>query len=123
MPTVAREHARRAVVAGADEHVGFESHDPWHAGVDFLGAFYFRIEVAVLARAVGVFEVNEKEIVLRPILFEHLHLLVERLGIAEDVHANEPRETFVHGIDGDRAGFEAVDFLVAGRIGFGGNTT
>ncbi len=123
MPTVAGEHARRAVVAGADEHVGLESHDPRHAGVDFFGAFHLRIEVAVLAGAVGVFEMNEEEVVLRPILFEHGHLLVERLGVAEDVHAHEPRETLVHRIHGDRTGAQAVDFVVAGEAGLGGDTT
>lgn len=123
MPTVAGEHAWRAVVAGADEHVGLESHNPRHTGVDFFGASHLRLEVAVLAGAVGVFEMNEEEIVLRPIRFEHGHLLVECLGIAEDVHAHEPRETLVHRIHGDRTGAQAVDFVVTGEAGLGGDTT
>ena len=115
MPTVAREHAGRAVVAGDDEHVGLQGHDPRHAGVELFGAFHLGVEVAVLAGAVGVLEVDEEEVVLRPVLFEHVHLLVERLGVADDVHADESGEALVHRIDGDRRGLEAVDFFVAGQ--------
>ena len=102
VPTVAGQHARRAVVAGADQHVGLEGHDPRDAAVNFLGPLHLGVEVAVFARAVGVFEVDEEEVVVVPILFEHLHLLVERLGLADNIHADQSGQALVHRIDGDR---------------------
>jgi hypothetical protein len=121
VPAVAGEHARRAVVAGGDEDVGLEGHDLRHGGVEFLGPLHLRIEVAVFAGAVGVLEVDEEEVVLVPVLFENLHLLVERLGMAEDVHADELGEALVHRVDGDRGGAEAVDLFVAGNARLAGD--
>ena len=48
--------------------------------------------------------------------FEHVDLLVERLRLADDVHADQPGEALVHRIDGDRRGLQAVHFFVAGQI-------
>ena len=48
------------------------------------------------------------------------HLLVERLRLADDVHADEPREAFVHRVDGDRGGPQAVDFFVARQLRLAG---
>ena len=88
VPTVALEHAGRAVVAGDDEYVGVERVDARDGGVELFGAFHLCGEVAVFAGAVGVFEVNEEEVVLLPVLFEQRHLLVERLRFADHVHAD-----------------------------------
>ena len=52
--------------------------------------------------------------------FEHGHLLVERLGFADDVHADESGEAFVHRVDGDRGGAQAVDFFVARQLRLAG---
>ncbi len=68
MPTVALQEARRAVVAGDDEHRRVERGDRGHGRVELFDAFHLGVEVAVLAGAVGVFEVDEEEIVAVPVL-------------------------------------------------------
>src|SRR5262249_248716 len=90
-------------------------------GVEVLGPLYLGVEVAIFTGTVGVFVVDEEEVVLRPVFFEHGHLLGERLGFADDVHADEPREAFVHRVDGNRRGTEAVDFFVARQVGLAGD--
>ena len=58
----------------------------------------------------------KKKSYLRPVLFEQRHLLVERLRLADDVHADQLGEALVHRIDGDRGGLQAVDFFVARQL-------
>ena len=100
--------------------VGLERRDARHRGVELFDPLHLRGEVAVFAGAVGVFEVDEEEIVLRPVLFEHVDLLGERLGLADDVHADEAGQAFVHRIDGDGGGLQAVDFFVARQLRLAG---
>ena len=68
VPTVALQHAGRAVVAGDDQHGRLERRDPRHGGVELFDPLHLGVEVAVFARAVGVLEVDEEEVVLRPVL-------------------------------------------------------
>ena len=60
--------ARRAVVAGDDQHVRLQSFDPRDDRVEFLDPLHLRFEVAVLAGAVGVLEMQEEEVVVLPVL-------------------------------------------------------
>ncbi len=112
----------RAVIAGHDQHRRFHGRDAGNCRVEFFDPLYFRREVAVLAGAVGVFEVDEEEIVGRPICPEHVDLLGKRLGFADDVHAHQPRQAFVHRINGNRRGTQAVHFLVARQFRLFGET-
>ena len=82
--------------------------------------FTFAAKLPSSPRAVGVLEVDEEEIVLRPVLFEHVDLLGERLRLADDLHADQPGQALVHRIDGDRGGPQAVDFFVAGQVRLAG---
>ena len=49
--------------------------------VELLDPLHLLVEVAVLAGAVGVLEVDEEEVVVVPMLFEHVDLFVQRLGL------------------------------------------
>ena len=47
---------------------------------------------------------------------EDVDLLGERLGLADDLHADELGQALVHRIDGDRRGLEAIDLFVARQV-------
>ena len=116
VPTVAFQFGRRAVIAGHDQHRRIQCGDARNCGVEFFDPFHLGREVAVFAGAVGVFEVDEEEIVLAPILLEHVDLLGQRLGLADDFHADQPGQTLVHRIDGDRRGPQTVHFFVRRQL-------
>ena len=108
------------MVAGDDEHGRIEHSDARDGVVELFDASDFGVEVAVFAGAVGVFEVEEEEVVFGPVAFEDVDLLVERLGCTDNVHADEAGKAFVHRIDGDGGGLQSVDFFVGGKLGFFG---
>ena len=112
MPTVALQEAWRAVVAGNNQHRGFQLIDARNRRVEFFDSFHLGVEVAVFARAVGVFEVNKKEIVVGPFAFRARLFVQQAFGLADDVHADQSSEPFVHRVDGNRRGLQPVDFFI-----------
>ena len=111
---VRRHLSGRAVVAGNDEAIVFaeERFDRRHDLVELFDHLALLFEVSVFAAAVGVLEVQEEEVVLIPILFKDFDFFLERGGLADELHADEGRESFVHRVDGDRGGVETVEFLI-----------
>ena len=60
MPAMTAQKARRAVVTRDDQHFGFKGEDARNMGIKLFDMPDFPIEVAVFARAVGVFVVQEE---------------------------------------------------------------
>ena len=74
------------------------------------------VEVAVLARLVGVLVVEEEEVVVVPGLGEALHVLLDLVGGRQFLHADQFRHAAVHGRAGDDCGPNAEPLLHAGPV-------
>lgn len=120
VPTVAAQEAGSAVVAGDDRDGGIQFQHARDDGVEFFRPLHLGIEVSVFAGAVRVFEVDKEEVVFVPALLQDVHLLAERLSLADDVHADKSRQALVHRIDRDGSGLETVYLFVARQVRLGG---
>ena len=105
---MAPDRARRGVIAGDGEHVGLFAQQDWQRRVQFLNRLDLRAEVSVLAGFVGVLVVDEEVIVA----VELSHIALELFG---DVgwpfdlrHPDQLRQAFVHWVDGQGRGPQAV---------------
>ena len=114
MPAMTLQVGRCAVIAGDDEHVRVQVEDAGDRGIKLFRLLDFGREVAIFTSAVGVFVVHKEEVEILPVLFQQVQLLVQGLRLADDVHPHQACQTFVHWIDGDRRGLEAIDFFIAG---------
>ena len=117
VPAVALELARRAVVAGHDQHVGRRARrSPAISASSSSIISTLRGEVAVLAGAVGVLVVQEEEVVVVPVPAPASRSArPSSLPGSRIVHADQPGQAPVHRVDGDGGGAQAVDLLHRGR--------
>ena len=113
MPRVTLKIARRAVVTRNNQNFRLQCRNLGHDRIEFFDASDLFREVTIFTRAIGVLEVDEEEIVRVPILFQDIDLLLQRLSLANNIHPDESRETFVHGINCNGCRSEAVNLLVA----------
>ena len=123
MPGMAFEDARRRMVAGNGENVWFFSKEDWERGIQFRNRIAFAGEVAVLALHVGVFEMDEEEIVVGMFGEIALELLGDGLRPFQPGHADELRQAFVHGIDGEATSPQAVAIGEGRNGGLMGNSS
>ena len=74
------EQTRCAVVSGHNGDGRIEVRDRGNRSIEFLNAFHLAGKITVLARAIGVFKMDKKEIVILPLIFDdppfvHPHVL------------------------------------------------
>jgi len=105
---VALEDGRGRVIAGDREDVGLEGEHARQQRVEALQRGDLRVEIAVLARLVGVLVMQEEEVVMLPLLLEGVDLLRERPARLEHLHPDEAGEPAVHRIRRDGPGLVVV---------------
>ena len=103
------------MVACHQENIGFQRANLWNDVVQSFNHFHLAGEVAILARRVGVLEMEEEKVVVVPSLGQGLDLIIEgRSGVA-DVHTHQPGKASVHGIDGKGKSIETIDVFEGGN--------
>ena len=108
MPGVPFEDTGCRVIAGDGKDVRFFSQQNRERGVQFGNSVAFGGEVAVLALHVGVFEMDEKEIVIAVFAKVALKLLSDVLRPFKFAHADKLRETLIHRIHSKAAGAQSI---------------
>src|SRR5436305_13633126 len=116
LPAVTDEDRRRGVVARHHENVGSQRTHLRHVRIEALEGGHLRVEVAVLARLVGVLVMHEEEVVRLPVLAERRDLALERPTGLQHVHADELGEAAIHRIGRDGCPAEAVDLRKARQL-------
>ena len=72
---MALQVTRRTMIASNNEHCWVELFNAWQNPVELFDLLYLFGKVTIFARAVGVLEVDEEEIVVLPVLLESVDLL------------------------------------------------
>ena len=103
--------AGRGVIAGDDNHVRVQFHELGQLRVKGLDHLDLAGEVAILARAVGVFVVDEEEVERVPVRPGDLELVGQVLARVEDRHPDQLGQAAVHGVNGDGRRPEAIKFV------------
>jgi len=111
VPTVTFDGARRAVVAGDGDDGGLGGHQQAEGGIGFFNGGDFAGKVAIFTVHVGAFDVDEDVIKRLEGVRGGGEFFFYCLRAFDFLHADELGETFVHRVDGDGGGFEAVAFL------------
>ena len=97
------------MIARHDEHIGIEIADARQQSVYLLDLFDLGLEVSILAAAVGVLEVHEEEVILRPMAAQSGDFLLESCPGIQHIHAHQLGHAPIHGVDGDGTGAQLED--------------
>ncbi len=116
MPGMAFERARSGVVAGDGEDVGTFLEENGEGGVKFFDGLFLGGEIAVFAKHIGVFVVDEEVVVVVVFGEVALELFGDGLRAFDFFHADELGEAFIHRIDGETGGLEEVTILEQGNV-------
>src|ERR1051326_2010298 len=113
MPGVAFDQARSRMVASNSENIRFLAKENGKRSVEFFDGLALGRKVAVLSIHVRIFVMDEEIVVIVVFGEVALELFGNGLRPFKFCHANELGEAFVHWIDGDAAGAQAVSLLKA----------
>jgi len=109
------------MIAGDDQDVGLERQKVRQGLVDAFDDFDFALKVPVFPHAVGFFDMDEEEVVLRPCFLGGSEFVFGRLTLKrDDFHPNQVRHTAIHRINCNAAGVQSKHLIKLGQTGVGG---
>ena len=115
MPGVAFNDAGSGVIAGKREHSGLFAQQDGNRGVELFNSLFLGCKVAVLTIHVGVFVMNEKEIVIIVFGEVALELFGDGLRAFQLGHADKLRQAFVHWVNGNAPCSQPIAIMKGGN--------